>query len=52
MTLVETQEEGQFDFRVDEFYIAQAASNKSDEDVADEVYASSGRYIDPVRCFL
>ena len=37
------------DFRVEEFYIAPAAKG-GDEAVADSVYASSGKYIDPV-CF-
>ncbi|VDM70245.1 unnamed protein product [Strongylus vulgaris] len=34
------------DFRVEEFYVAPAAK-ESDEDVPAEVYASSGKYIDP-----
>ncbi|KAI6219040.1 Conserved regulator of innate immunity protein 3 [Aphelenchoides fujianensis] len=46
MSLVETNEAGQFDFRVEEFYVAPAAKSGA-EDVADEVYSSSGRYIDP-----
>ena len=36
------------DFRVEEFYIAPAVKGEN-EDVATEVYASSGKYIDPVR---
>ncbi|MFH4981452.1 hypothetical protein AB6A40_008161 [Gnathostoma spinigerum] len=39
-------EQGQYDFRVEEFYIAPAAKG-DDEDVAASVYASSGKYIDP-----
>lgn len=35
------------DFRVEEFYVAPAAKNGV-EDVSDDVYASSGKYIDPV----
>ncbi|VDN57280.1 unnamed protein product [Dracunculus medinensis] len=35
---------GEFDFRVEEFYIAPVSS---DEEVPASVYASSGRYIDP-----
>ncbi|CAD5230080.1 unnamed protein product [Bursaphelenchus xylophilus] len=46
MILVETGDEDQFDFRVEEFYVAPAAKD-GNEDVADEVYASSGKYIDP-----
>jgi len=46
MALVEAGEEGQFDFRVEEFYIAPAAKDGKEE-VPDQVYASSGRYIDP-----
>ncbi|KAI6189548.1 Conserved regulator of innate immunity protein 3 [Aphelenchoides bicaudatus] len=46
MSLVEAGDEGQFDFRVEEFYIAPSAKGES-EDVPDQVYASSGRYIDP-----
>lgn len=45
MSLVEAGEQAQqFDFRVEEFYIAPAAKSASEE-VADQVYASSGRYI-------
>lgn len=47
MILVETGDEDQFDFRVEEFYIADAAKD-GNEEVSDEVYASSGKYIDPV----
>lgn len=39
-------EEGQYDFRVEEFYVAQASKGE-DEAVDDSVYASSGKYIDP-----
>ncbi|VDD86394.1 unnamed protein product [Enterobius vermicularis] len=39
-------EEGQYDFRVEEFYVAPAAKGQ-DETVDDSVYASSGKYIDP-----
>jgi hypothetical protein len=46
MALVETGEENQFDFRVEEFYVAPAAKGGREE-VPDQVYASSGRYIDP-----
>jgi complement component 1 Q subcomponent-binding protein len=47
MALVETGEEtNQFDFRVEEFYIAPAAID-GNEEVSEQVYASSGRYIDP-----
>lgn len=35
------------DFRVEEFYVAPSAKN-GNEDVGSEVYASSGKYIDPV----
>lgn len=35
------------DFRVEEFYVAPAVKD-GNEDVAAEVYASSGKYIDPV----
>lgn len=35
------------DFRVEEFYVAPAATGE-DEDVPASVYASSGKYIDPV----
>ncbi|VDM47353.1 unnamed protein product [Toxocara canis] len=47
LDLVESaDEEGQYDFRVEEFYVAPAAKG-DDEDVAASVYASSGKYIDP-----
>ncbi|KAI6186951.1 Conserved regulator of innate immunity protein 3 [Aphelenchoides besseyi] len=46
MSLVETNESGQFDFRVDEFYVAPATKD-GNEEVEDSVYSSSGRYIDP-----
>lgn len=46
MELVET-EEHQYDFRVEEFYLAPAVKGE-DESVAESVYASSGKYIDPV----
>ncbi|KAI6213904.1 hypothetical protein M3Y94_00206500 [Aphelenchoides besseyi] len=46
MSLVETNESGQFDFRVDEFYVAPATTD-GNEEVEDSVYSSSGRYIDP-----
>jgi len=49
MELVET-EEHQYDFRVEEFYLAPAVKGE-DESVAESVYASSGKYIDPVSCF-
>jgi len=45
MELVET-EEHQYDFRVEEFYLAPAVKGE-DESVAESVYASSGKYIDP-----
>uniref|UniRef100_A0A914RTE1 Uncharacterized protein n=1 Tax=Parascaris equorum TaxID=6256 RepID=A0A914RTE1_PAREQ len=35
------------DFRVEEFYVAPAATSE-DEDVPASVYASSGKYIDPI----
>uniref|UniRef100_A0A0N5AYL0 Complement component 1 Q subcomponent-binding protein, mitochondrial n=1 Tax=Syphacia muris TaxID=451379 RepID=A0A0N5AYL0_9BILA len=47
MELVRSMDdEGQYDFRVEEFYIAPAAKGE-DESVDDSVYASSGKYIDP-----
>jgi complement component 1 Q subcomponent-binding protein len=46
LALVEAGDEGQFDFRVEEFYIAPTAK-EGDESVPDEVYASSGSFIDP-----
>lgn len=47
MELVEAEdEEGQYDFRVEEFYVAPAAKGE-DEEVEASVYASSGKYIDP-----
>lgn len=46
LALVEAGEEGGFDFRVEEFYVAQAAK-EGNEEVPDQVYASSGSYIDP-----
>lgn len=48
MDLVESGEgeESQYDFRVEEFYIAPVAQG-SDEGVDESVYASSGKYIDP-----
>uniref|UniRef100_A0A915AQ23 Uncharacterized protein n=1 Tax=Parascaris univalens TaxID=6257 RepID=A0A915AQ23_PARUN len=47
LDLVESgDEEGQYDFRVEEFYVAPAATSE-DEDVPASVYASSGKYIDP-----
>ncbi|CAI4221365.1 unnamed protein product [Auanema sp. JU1783] len=47
LELVESLEvQGEFDFRVEEFYVAPAAKD-GNEDVADDVYASSGKYIDP-----
>ncbi|CAB3403121.1 unnamed protein product [Caenorhabditis bovis] len=36
----------EYDFRVEEFYVAPAAKG-GNEDVPSEVYASSGKYIDP-----
>ncbi|CAI2347580.1 unnamed protein product [Caenorhabditis sp. 36 PRJEB53466] len=36
----------EYDFRVEEFYVAPSAKN-GNEDVPSEVYASSGKYIDP-----
>ncbi|CAJ0943287.1 unnamed protein product, partial [Mesorhabditis belari] len=39
-------ENGQYDFRVEEFYVAPSAKGTEEEDVASTVYASSGRYID------
>jgi hypothetical protein len=45
MLLTETDEPGQFDYRVEEFYIAQAAT-KENEDVEAYVYSSSGKYVD------
>lgn len=47
LSLVEAGEQQQFDFRVEEFYIAPTTKD-GNEEVADQVYASSGRYIDPV----
>jgi hypothetical protein len=46
LEMMEAGEEGHFDFRVEEFYIAPAAK-ENNEEVADQVYASSGQYIDP-----
>ncbi|KIH45059.1 hypothetical protein ANCDUO_24906 [Ancylostoma duodenale] len=47
LDLVESVDvQGEYDFRVEEFYVAPAAKG-ADEDVASEVYASSGKYIDP-----
>lgn len=46
MELVEGEEDS-YDFRVEEFYVAPAAK-PDNEDVEDHVYASSGKYIDPV----
>lgn len=47
LELVESHDvQGEYDFRVEEFYVAPAAK-EGNEDVAAEVYASSGKYIDP-----
>ncbi|KAI3422585.1 hypothetical protein GPALN_013085 [Globodera pallida] len=40
-------EEGGFDFTVEEFFIAPAVNGVAKEDIGDEVYSSSGKYIDP-----
>jgi len=45
MELVEAEEQ-QYDFRVEEFYLAPSVKGE-DESVAESVYASSGKYIDP-----
>uniref|UniRef100_A0A0K0F7V5 Conserved regulator of innate immunity protein 3 (inferred by orthology to a C. elegans protein) n=1 Tax=Strongyloides venezuelensis TaxID=75913 RepID=A0A0K0F7V5_STRVS len=45
MELVET-DDGTFDYSVEEYYVAPAAS-KIGDDIPESVYASSGRYIDP-----
>ncbi|VDO59530.1 unnamed protein product [Haemonchus placei] len=47
LELVESVDvQGEYDFRVEEFYVAPAVKD-GNEDVAPEVYASSGKYIDP-----
>ncbi|PIO66513.1 hypothetical protein TELCIR_11769 [Teladorsagia circumcincta] len=47
LELVESVDvQGEYDFRVEEFYVAPAVKD-GNEDVAAEVYASSGKYIDP-----
>ncbi|CAJ0588507.1 unnamed protein product [Cylicocyclus nassatus] len=47
LDLVESVDvQGEYGFRVEEFYVAPAAK-EGDEDVPAEVYASSGIYIDP-----
>ncbi|KAE9421130.1 hypothetical protein Angca_005746 [Angiostrongylus cantonensis] len=47
LELVESVDvQGEYDFRVEEFYVAPAAK-EGNEDVAPEIYASSGKYIDP-----
>ncbi|VDM62046.1 unnamed protein product [Angiostrongylus costaricensis] len=47
LELVESVDvQGEYDFRVEEFYVAPAAKD-GNEDVAPEIYASSGKYIDP-----
>ncbi|KHJ81777.1 hypothetical protein OESDEN_18535 [Oesophagostomum dentatum] len=52
LDLVESVDvQGEYDFRVEEFYVAPAAKG-ADEDVPSEVYASSGKYIDPVSCHV
>uniref|UniRef100_A0AC34GRR0 Complement component 1 Q subcomponent-binding protein, mitochondrial n=1 Tax=Panagrolaimus sp. ES5 TaxID=591445 RepID=A0AC34GRR0_9BILA len=45
MLLTETDEPGQYDYRVEEFYIAPSAT-KENEDVEAYVYSSSGKYVD------
>jgi len=46
MLLTETEESGMYDYRVEEFFVAQAAKNAADEDVDAYVYSSSGKYVD------
>ncbi|CAD6185940.1 unnamed protein product [Caenorhabditis auriculariae] len=47
LELVQTEEQPEeYDFRVEEFYVAPAVKG-GNEDVPTEVYASSGKYIDP-----
>uniref|UniRef100_A0A7E4ZWV2 Mitochondrial glycoprotein n=1 Tax=Panagrellus redivivus TaxID=6233 RepID=A0A7E4ZWV2_PANRE len=45
MLLTDTEEPGQYDYRVEEFYIAPSAT-KDNEDVDAFVYSSSGKYVD------
>ncbi|KAE9551470.1 hypothetical protein FO519_005315 [Halicephalobus sp. NKZ332] len=45
MLLTDTEEPGQYDYRVEEFYIAPTATD-SNEDVDAHVYSSSGKYVD------
>ncbi|KJH50125.1 hypothetical protein DICVIV_03762 [Dictyocaulus viviparus] len=47
LELVESVDvQGEYDFRVEEFYVAPAVKDDN-EDVAADIYASSGKYIDP-----
>uniref|UniRef100_A0AC34QKF1 Uncharacterized protein n=1 Tax=Panagrolaimus sp. JU765 TaxID=591449 RepID=A0AC34QKF1_9BILA len=45
MLLADAEEPGQYDYRVEEFYIAPAAVD-GNEDVDSHVYSSSGKYVD------
>ncbi|GMR42090.1 hypothetical protein PMAYCL1PPCAC_12285, partial [Pristionchus mayeri] len=45
LELVEAEQPGEYDFQVEEFYIAPAVKG-ADEDVPSHVYATSGKYID------